>query len=247
MPVEVYTCARRFCGSVLRAVNRLFAKKFNAVDSTAVLDFFNARPIPPNAYRVLFIGDSLTIHGRSRKLWDYFSGMAASCPEKDFVHLSMRYIQEMRQEPVEILYNNGGNGKIESMFLYLKMHPELLPDLVIFQGGENDAFDENFRATYRSILGEFSRMIVLGDWWSDEKSEFSRHECSRFGIPFADLRAIERDPANSGDGGPYGIDGVAKHPNDAGMMAISHAIAFSVNQHLDWFRPAVVPEMAMAD
>lgn len=203
--------------------------KFNAIDSTAVLDFFNSRPIPPNAYRVLFIGDSLTIHVKSPGLWDYFSGMAASCPEKDFVHISMRHIQEMLDgRPAEILYNNGGNGKLESMFLYLKMHPELRPDLVIFQGGENDAFDDTFRSTYRAILNEFPRMIVLGDWWSDEKSEFSRDECSRFGIPFVDLRAIEGNPVNSGDGGPYGIEGVALHPNDAGMAAIAAAIMMEI-------------------
>jgi hypothetical protein len=34
---------------------------FNSVDSTHNLTYFNYRPMPPNAYRVLFIGDSLNL------------------------------------------------------------------------------------------------------------------------------------------------------------------------------------------
>jgi lysophospholipase L1-like esterase len=229
---ELVSVAGRIASRLLRLITKKRAT-FNSVDSTAIIDFFNSRPVPSNAYRVLFIGDSLTIHGRSPKLWDYFSGMAASSPDKDFVHLSMQHLQAMLgPRPVEGFYNNGGDGKLESMYLYLKMHPELDPDLVVLQGGENDSFDENFRTVYRLLLNEFSRVIALGDWWSDEKSEFSKQECSRFGFPFVDLRSIEKVTQNSGNPGPYGVSGVALHPNDAGMSAIASAVVLGLREYM---------------
>src|ERR1700761_7798771 len=112
------------------------AQAFNSVDSTHNLTYFNYRPMPPNAYRVLFIGDSLTYHGQTPNLWNYDSGMAASAPERDFVHLVAKHIQEkLPAKPVETLIDNGGNGKIGSMLAYIAKHPELKPSLVILQGG----------------------------------------------------------------------------------------------------------------
>jgi hypothetical protein len=207
------------------ARTRLFAKKFNSLDSTATLNFFNCRPVPPNAYRVLFIGDSLTIHGRTAKLWDHFSGMAASTPEKDFVHIFTSHLQQSAKQPVEIFYNNGGNGKIGSMLHYLKTCPALRPNLAVIQGGENDKFDDTFRSIYPELVGFYAcPRIILGDWLSEEKSEFGSMCAASLGVPFVNMFDIAKNPLNSGDGGPYNLPDVALHPNDSGMAAIAHAL-----------------------
>jgi hypothetical protein len=213
------------------------AQSFNSVDTTHNLNYFNNRPMPPNAYRVLFIGDSLTYHGQTANLWNYDSGMAASSPDKDFVHLVTKHIQEkLGTRPVEILINNGGNGKIGTMLSYLKNHPELRPDLVILQGGENDPFDDVFQQTYRSLLGFYQSTktpyIVLGDWWNDSKSAFAREQALAQGYAWVELTAIDKHPEMSGDGGPYHIDGVAKHPNDQGMKAIADAVSAQFDQKI---------------
>jgi len=202
---------------------------FNSVDSTHNLTYFNYRPMPPNAYRVLFIGDSLTYHGQTPNLWNNDCGMAASSPNKDFVHLVAKHIQDkLGTKPVEILINNGGNGKIGSMLTYLTSHPDLNPSLVILQGGENDPFDASFQDTYKSLLTFYraaeTPYIVLGDWWNETKSGFDHEQALTHGDAWIDLTILNKNPANSGDGGPYHVDGVAKHPNDKGMQAIGDAI-----------------------
>jgi lysophospholipase L1-like esterase len=205
------------------------AQTFNSVDSTHNLNYFNGRVMPPNAYRVLFIGDSLTYHGQTPNLWNYDSGMAASTPEKDFVHQVVKHMQQkLPTQPVETLINNGGNGKIGAMLTYLANHPELKPSLVVLQGGENDPFDATFQQTYRSLLNFYSAekipYIVLGDWWNDTKSAFDHQEASAHGYAWVDLTVLNKNPAMSGDGGPYHVDGVAKHPNDLGMKGIADAV-----------------------
>ena len=208
---------------------KLNAQAFNSIDSTHNLTYFNYRPMPPNAYRVLFIGDSLTFHGQTPNLWNYDSGMAASSVDKDFVHLVAQHIQDkLGAKPVEILINNGGNGKLGTMLSYLTSHPDLKPSLVILQGGENDPFDASFQETYKNLLAFYQTSttpyIVLGDWWNDTKRSFDHQQASGHGYAWIDLTVLNKNPAMSGDGGPYHIDGVAKHPNDQGMKAIADAI-----------------------
>jgi len=205
------------------------AQALNSVDTTAQLTYFNSRVMPKNAYRVLFIGDSLTYHAQTPGVWDYTSGMAASSPVQDFVHLAMQHMQErMGTRPVEMLIDNGGDGRIGTMLTYLKKHPELKPSLVVLQGGENDKFDETFQATYRALLDFYADAhvpyIVLGDWWSGEKSQFDHAEMTKRGYAWVDLARFYNDPSLSGNGGPYKLPAVAKHPNDKGMQAIANGI-----------------------
>jgi hypothetical protein len=207
------------------------APQFNASDATSVLDLINSRPVPRNAYRVLFIGDSLTLHQPIAGLWDHFMGMAATTPENDFVHLAAAHIQlKTKKHPVEVFYDNGGRGRIGPMLQYFKAHPELKPDLVVLQGGENDPFDESFKTNYCGLLHIFNppttKMIVLGDWNTKQKSDFEESETKSIGIPFVSLIEIHANPANSGDGGPHQVVGVAHHPNDKGMQVIANAIEF---------------------
>src|SRR5258708_31125730 len=129
-------------------------KRLNSRDTTSSLDFINFRPIPPNAFRVLFIGNSLTMHGALPGVWDVVCGMAASAPEKDFVHLVTAELQKQHSRPVEALYNNGGNGKIREMLEYLQLR-SIAPDMVVIQGGENDPLNADFRRNYPALLDYF--------------------------------------------------------------------------------------------
>ena len=219
--------------SAARLKERKSPPAFNSVDSTAALDLINDRPTPPHSLRVLFIGDSLTIHGKVPQLWDHFSGMAATSPTNDFVHQTVAYIQsQIENRAVETFYDNGGNGKLGAMVDYLSLHPEISPDLLVLQGGENDSFDASFRSRYGSLLKVSKRTVVLGDWFDDEKSSFEKSTAAQLGLPFVDLRAIQMRPENSGYSGPYMVAGVARHPNDLGMKAISNAVSNAVTPYL---------------
>jgi hypothetical protein len=124
------------------------------------------------------------------------------------------------------------------MLEYAQTGPGLRPDLVILQGGENDPFDATFQQTYHSLLHAFDatkpRVIVLGDWNSKQKSAFEEEEASMSGILFVNLLDVHATAANSDDGGPYQVHGIAMHPNDAGMRAIADAI----NLQFDKFAPS---------
>ena len=233
-------------GGLLILILFLFASRFraikpppafNSVDSTAALDLMNYRPIPKNAVRVLFVGDSLTIHGLIPQLWDHFSGMAATSPSEDFVHRTTAYVQSrMGARPVEIFYDNGGNGRLGPMLNYISTHSDLAPDLLILQGGENDTLDLSFKDHYASLLGTTKRTVVLGDWFDDEKSSYEQSAAVRRNFPFVDLRSIQKNTANWGDGGPYHVAGVARHPNDGGMKAISDAISIAIQPYIEQLR-----------
>jgi hypothetical protein len=210
----------------------------NSIDATAALDWYNSRPVPPNAYRVLYIGDSLLIVGPTPGLWPRYCGMAATDTARDYLHITAAHIQRaLAPRPVESLMDNGGNGKIAAMLEYLGHHPELKPDIVVLQGGENDPFDESFRQTYSKLMDLYHvPLIVLGDWWSTEKSAWESQQAVQRGGAFVNLVTINSLPSNSGYGGPFNNPDVARHPSDAGQ----DAIAQEVNEAFDRLRPAPV-------
>jgi hypothetical protein len=199
---------------------------FNPVPTGDVLDFFNARPTTTHAFRVLFIGDSLTFHSPAPKLWTYYAGMAASDAAHDFVHLTAAHMQSrMGDRPVEIFYSHGG-GKIGAMLTYLQQRPELAPNLIVLQGGENDPFDDTFYKNYRGLLDIFpgTARIVLSDWANTAKRDFELKEAKQRHLPFIDLTMIKAEPRTIGNGGPFNHPGVAWHPNDHGMARIAEEI-----------------------
>jgi lysophospholipase L1-like esterase len=203
---------------------KIFKKRLNSGETLSLLELINRRPIPPDSFKVMFIGNSLTLHGFLEKVWNMPCGMAASSPEKDFVHLVAAGIQKTTDKPVEILYNNGGNGKIREMVGYLRTD-EFSPDLVVIQGGENDRFDSHFKEYYLQLIDYFQcPKIVLGDWFTKEKSDYSQWLCVEKNIPFVSLYSISRNEENMGDGGPYRRKDVAVHPNDSGMAAIAEGV-----------------------
>jgi hypothetical protein len=210
--------------------------KLNSVSKFEVLTFFNSRPVPPNAYRILFIGDSLTCHGPQDKVWDLFNGMAATTYGNDFVHLFATKAQEHLSRPVEIFLVAA--GPLADLLEQIKSQPRLSPDLIVYQGGENDNFDDAFKNKYHNLLSSFTntpaKAIVLGDWWNRDKSNFDRATAKEFGFSFIELVSIQERSDTKGDGRPYGYPGVAAHPNDIGMKAIADALS-------DKFQTEILP------
>lgn len=195
-----------------------------------VLRFFNRRPMPANAYRVLFNGGSLTFHAPLAGIWGSYGGMAASALERDYVHLFVEALaRELQPRPVEPLIN--GAGYLRELTAQLSDLVGPPPDVVVIQGGESDPWNEAFPLTYENFATDLGRVgatpgcvIVLGDWYSPERSRCSQEIARRHGWPWIDLHAIHQNPGHCGDGGPYAHAGVATHPNDVGMQAIADAL-----------------------
>ena len=129
---------------------------------------------------------------------------------------------------MEILINNGGNGRIGSMLTY----PTGSSRTKTIFGYSSGRRERSIRRVVSGYLPIFAYLlpsletpdIVLGDWWNSTKSDFDRQQAVAHGYAWIDLTILNKNPAMSGDGGPYHVDGVAKHPNDQGMKAIANAI-----------------------
>jgi hypothetical protein len=120
------------------------------------LEVFDSVPgqSAPNAYRILFVGDSITRHGVSdwtrRELgWDHVAGMAASSADKDYMHLLAARIQStMPDRKVEIYYDSQVTREIEHGFKdgtfaakharLQTMRDDFRPHLVVVQLGEHE-------------------------------------------------------------------------------------------------------------
>lgn len=110
-----------------------------------------------NAYRILFVGDSITRHGVSdvtrRNLgWDHIAGMAASAAETDYVHRLAKRIQSvMPGRQVEIYFDSQVAPETNHAFkegTFAEKHARLQamredfrPHLVVVQLGEHEQED----------------------------------------------------------------------------------------------------------
>lgn len=191
----------------------------------------------PNAFRILFIGDSITLHGFgdwTRELgWNHESGMAASSLEKDYVHLFARKVQE--QFPgrnIEIHYLTAPGGTAKASVEHFDRIRSVRPHLVVVEVGGNNASESEFREYYPKVLDLALQMesrpsvIALGCWSpvnngsrgytgeAAQKEAWMRAQCRQRNILFASVQEYATDPACSGTGTS---SGVAWHPNDKGM------------------------------
>ena len=154
-----------------------------------------AAPVPGAAYRILFVGNSITQHGFNAGTitdlhWDHLSGMAASGQDSDYVHLLTRKIQtSMPGRPVVtriVSLVPGGLGTTqERLAPVIQDSAGFKPDLVVIQHGEHEqeacGMDE-LTKTYDALLALFDtgqsrpRMVCVGNWSLDLNTDKSDYQ-----------------------------------------------------------------------
>jgi hypothetical protein len=203
--------------------------------------------IKPSAVRrILFLGNSITLHGPKADIgWTGNWGMAASAEEKDYVHLVTgalaRHAGTVPQIKVRNIADFERNyatydvdGQMKDLFAFE-------PDLVILAIGENvpalgsDKEKAQFKAGVTKILRcALSRrrplVVVRSSFWADAaKDEVLRQACQEADALFVDAGPIGKDPANvARSERAFQHDGVAAHPGDRGMKALADAIVQAV-------------------
>jgi hypothetical protein len=204
---------------------------------------------PKNAYRILFVGNSITQHGVAAPLnWDHVSGMAASSMNTDYVHLLVSKIQPlMPGRPIATRIASlipGGLGTPDYRISpVVEESAGFNPDLVIIQHGEHEQAPggaDAIAATYNKLLDLFTtapshpKIVCVGVWSSELNADGTAYAgwtavveqtmqtiCAKRVIPYISVVKIAADPANHG----YGTDpGVQWHPNDAGHAKYADAI-----------------------
>ncbi|MHB1156718.1 MAG: cellulase family glycosylhydrolase [Phycisphaerales bacterium] len=209
----------------------------------------NNPPPPPEVvpaqviapYRVLFMGDSITLHGivLDKLHWDHVSGMAASSQDKDYVHLVVAGLTKaIGDRPVELKLLTPQTFAVGAS--QLQEVAAWRPDLVVVQLGEHEndpKAEAAMRTAYDKLVGGLQsllnhpRVICTGAWapdaglpyggWAKTVEDTMRETCQRHKVSFVSMQDIAHDPKYRGFGEH---PGVRWHPNDAGMAMYAQRI-----------------------
>ena len=162
------------------------------------------------AKRILFLGNSITLHGPAAKIgWTSNWGMAASAQEKDYVHVLANSIARLSGSQPEVRIDNIADFERHydnyDLDTKLKSHLDFKPDIVIVAIGENvpALASEDAKIKFK---GSFSRLLaalkdsgqpaifVRGCFWADKtKDEIMRKSCLAAGGVFVDISGLGKD------------------------------------------------------
>jgi len=192
--------------------------------------------------RILFLGNSITLHGPSAAVsWSGNWGMAASAPEKDYVHVLVDSIARIRGRRPEMMADNIADFErhFESYDprSRLAKHLAFRPDLVIIAIGENvpALTTDQARATFESRLVDLLKIVrangnptilVRSCFWPEKtKDAILKKAGTQVGGIFVDIGQLSKDESNfARSERSYAHAGVAGHPGDKGMKAIADAL-----------------------
>jgi hypothetical protein len=230
-----------------------------SVDARALVhaEEVSAGTTSPDVGKILFLGNSIALHG-PYVAWTRVGGwgMAASAPEKDYVHLVAGAIASRTGVPLRIAPTRSdlprwyhGNPPLElgdanvlniaDIFernydtwenARIQRQIEAKPDIVILQVGENmpSGDMETFRLALRTLLKGLK-----------EKSDPRIFVISVILGAKPEVDKIKREVCDEDPGRRFFVDledvrvdasGAAGHPNDVGMQTIADAIMLSFDK-----------------
>lgn len=187
--------------------------------------------------RVLFVGNSITRHAPASEVgWERDCGMAASAPEKDYLHLLMQKFRKTDPEAAfcicqaadwERNYRHGS----ETYPLYAAAR-DFRADVIFFRLIENcprkDFDGEAFRREYAAFIDYLNPtgkaiVILSSGFWKHEGDAVIWAAAVDRGYPFVSLGDLgETDEMKAI--GLFEHTGVANHPGDRGMEAIAERL-----------------------
>ena len=195
-------------------------------------------------FRYLALGNSITLHGKCDYWWNLI-GMSASVEENDYYHLITKGLTE-KYGSVESKAHNYYLWEIQAhdraeTFDTLTPYLSADLDLITIQLSENVRDLTTFHADYLELIAYLkkscpnAKIILIDDFWSDEKAALKKAVADELTIPFADLSAARGNTlyhcgmgttVYGDDGAPHTVDhqGVANHPGDKGMRFIADAV-----------------------
>lgn len=196
--------------------------------------------VTPYFQRMMVIGNSIMSHGPAPDLgWFNFNGMAASAPEKDYVHLLTAKLNGLR-DGVQTKLVSGGAFERQfgqsgySVTEFLTPLQEFKPDIIFVRIGENmdeGSVQQNNLVGNLRVLFDFLKQNAGGPvqiicstsvWNRPQADAVIRQVAAEKGIPLADLKSMVGNPSYFAS--QYANAGVAAHPNDAGMQRITDLI-----------------------
>jgi hypothetical protein len=187
--------------------------------------------------RVLFVGNSITLHGKAPHIgWYGEWGMAASAKEKDYVHLVIAGLEEKRG-PISFCVaqlaeweRNYNKEYVLEPYRSVKIFE---PDMIIVRIGENVSRDILEQYSYKDALMAMIRffnpdrkanVIVTDMFWKSEALDRPSEDAAREqGYEFVSISDLGEDNTNKAIG-LFEHSGVASHPGNLGMQRIASRI-----------------------
>ena len=201
---------------------------------------------PGAKLKVLFVGNSITRHMPLPSIgWEGDWGMAASCEEKDYVHQTVRLLEEKLGEPVnfcvaqlaewERRYREGA-APLEEFYIPAR---DFAADIVIIRIGENINRDADHEVPcepfYEEMVKFFvtdpdAQVIVTDNFWNIPQLNVQFEAAAKKnGWTFVKIGDLEQDERTMAKG-LFWHEGVAAHPSDYGMLKIAERLAGAVNK-----------------
>ncbi|MEI7946904.1 MAG: SGNH/GDSL hydrolase family protein [bacterium] len=191
--------------------------------------------------RILFVGNSITLHGPKASIgWTNNWGMAASTQEKDYVHILARAVATHTGTAPSVMIENIADFErhYETYDLArLKKNMDFKASIVIVAIGENvpaiasEEAKTTFKASVLKLLTALKgssnpTIIVRSSFWQNKtKDEILQQACKEAGGVFADISGLSKDESHfARSERSYAHSGVAAHPGDKGMQAIADAL-----------------------
>ena len=203
-----------------------------------------------DGFDYLVIGNSITRHGICDYWWGEW-GMAVSELSRDYYHM----VVEGLEKEYGLINTSVCTGYVWEVQSHDRdetfeiLDSWLVPgiDCITVQLSENasdlSTFEKDCESLFlhiREMCGDECQIIVVDDFWSDEKSEMKKRVAEELGLCFVDLSDIRgKSEYQAGMGtvvsGLDGIEhiiehsGVAAHPGDEGMKYIAEKVIEEIN------------------
>lgn len=188
---------------------------------------------------VLFVGNSITLHGVKPEIgWYRNWGMAASAEENDYVHKTVAGLKERfgninyavtQLSQWEVKYDETA----DIMDALYKDARDFKADIVIVRIGENMSSEKlekiNCKPYFIDMINYLRkddevRVIVTDSFWKRDILDKTIHEvCAENGFTLCEIGDLEDDKSNMAIG-LFEHEGVAVHPGDKGMALIAERL-----------------------
>ena len=226
----------------MKICNDLIKNDVPAVGQLKENDYISYEIIKNADIKLLFLGNSITRHGKAENLgWYGDWGMAASSKENDYVHKLISKLDHNGLKTSACIVNLSEWERTRDMNLLLTKYLPALQfkaDYVIVRLGENACLDKNlneFEVSYKELTDLFfkngAKIIITDLFWEFEPfDKFIATLASKKGYTYVmihDLGNNEKMKAID----KFSHNGVAMHPGDKGMEEIAERIYEKLNNY----------------